>query len=122
MARILIADDDADIRDLVAFKLRHEGHDVVAVADGAAALDACQEEVPDLVILDVMMPGMSGLDAAREIRQDEALKHLPIIMLTARAQESDIDQGFQAGADDYVTKPFSPRELASRVNAVLARK
>ncbi|RYE74181.1 MAG: response regulator, partial [Myxococcales bacterium] len=90
--------------------------------DGAAALDACHEEVPDLVILDVMMPGMSGLDAARDIRQDEALKHLPIIMLTARAQESDIDQGFQAGADDYVTKPFSPRELASRVNAVLARK
>lgn len=122
MARIVIADDDPDIRELVAFKLRHEGHDITDVGDGAAAVAACVEQTPDLVILDVMMPGMSGLDAAREIRADEKLRTLPIIMLTARAQESDIEQGFQAGADDYVVKPFSPRELASRVNAVLARK
>lgn len=122
MARIVIADDDPDIRELVAFKLRHDGHDITAVGDGAAAVAACTSEPPDLVILDVMMPGMSGLDAAREIRADEGLRGLPIIMLTARAQESDIEQGFQAGADDYVVKPFSPRELASRVNAVLARK
>jgi len=121
MARIVIADDDADIRELVVFKLRHAGHDVVPVGDGSAAVEACQAQRPDLVILDVMMPGMSGLDAARAIRADESLAGLPIIMLTARAQESDIEQGFDAGADDYIVKPFSPRELASRVSAVLAR-
>jgi DNA-binding response OmpR family regulator len=117
----VIADDDADIRELVVFKLRHAGHDVVPVGDGAAAVDACTAQRPDLVILDVMMPGMSGLDAARAIRAEESLAGLPIIMLTARAQESDIEQGFDAGADDYIVKPFSPRELASRVGAVLAR-
>ena len=120
MARIVIADDDADIRELVVFKLRHDGHEVIPVGDGAAAVEACSSQDPDLVILDVMMPGMSGLDAARAIR-DESLASLPIIMLTARAQESDIEQGFEAGADDYVVKPFSPRELASRVGAVLSR-
>ena len=121
MARIVIADDDADIRELVVFKLRHGGHEVVPVGDGAAAVEACAAEKPDLVILDVMMPGMSGLDAARAIREEESLAGLPIIMLTARAQESDMEQGFAAGADDYVVKPFSPRELSSRVGAVLAR-
>lgn len=121
MAKIVIADDDADIRELVAFKLRHAGHEVVAVGDGTAAVEACDSERPDLVILDVMMPGMNGLDVARHIRADEALAGLAIILLTARAQESDIEQGFDAGADDYIVKPFSPRELASRVAAVLAR-
>lgn len=121
MAKIVIADDDADIRELVVFKLRHDGHEVAPVGDGAAAVEACVAERPDLVILDVMMPGMSGLDAARAIRADEATADLPIIMLTARAQESDIEQGFEAGADDYIVKPFSPRELASRVATVLQR-
>ncbi len=120
MARIVIADDDADIRELVVFKLRHGGHEVVPVGDGAAAVEACRHEKPDLVILDVMMPGMSGLDAARAPRQDPTMDGLPIIMLTARAQESDIEQGFEAGADDYVVKPFSPRELACAGRAVLA--
>ncbi len=117
-----MADDDGDIRDLVVFKLRQTGHDVLAVEDGAAAVEACQAEVPDLVILDLMMPGMSGLDAARALREQDATSALPIIMLTARAQETDIEQGFAAGADDYVVKPFSPRELAGRVDALLARK
>lgn len=120
MARIVIADDDADIRELVVFKLRHAGHEVVPVADGSAAVEACLNQRPDLVILDVMMPGMSGLDAARALRQEVSMDGVPIIMLTARAQESDIEQGFAAGADDYVVKPFSPRELASRVEAILA--
>lgn len=121
MARIVIADDDADIRELVVFKLRHAGHQVVPVSDGGAAVEASLSDRPDLVILDVMMPGMSGLEAARALRQEESMAGVPIIMLTARAQESDIEQGFEAGADDYVVKPFSPRELASRVEAVLAR-
>jgi DNA-binding response OmpR family regulator len=121
MARIVVADDDADIRDLVVFKLRQSGHDVHPVADGAAAVEQCQSVTPDLVVLDVMMPGMGGLDACRALRQDPALARVPVILLTARAQESDIEQGFDAGADDYVVKPFSPRELASRVSAVLQR-
>ncbi|MBO9519951.1 MAG: response regulator [Nocardioidaceae bacterium] len=119
MARIVIADDDADIRELVVFKLRHAGHEVQPVADGAAAVEACLANKPDLLILDVMMPGMSGLEAARAIRENPAMAGVPIIMLTARAQESDVEQGFDAGADDYVVKPFSPRELATRVAAVL---
>ncbi|HET6153389.1 MAG TPA: response regulator [Marmoricola sp.] len=122
MARIVIADDDADIRELVVFKLRHAGHEVLPVADGTAAVEACLAKTPDLVILDVMMPGMSGLEAARVLRADESMTGVPIIMLTARAQESDIEQGFEAGADDYVVKPFSPRELALRVGAVLGQE
>jgi two-component system response regulator MtrA len=121
VARILVADDDVDIRELVEFKLSTLGHDVVAVADGAAAIDACRAERPDLAVLDVMMPGVSGLDAIRAIRADPALADLPVILLTARAQESDVETGFDSGADDYITKPFSPRELASRVQALLSR-
>jgi two-component system response regulator MtrA len=121
VARILVADDDVDIRELVEFKLSTLGHDVVAVADGAAAIEACRAQRPDLAVLDVMMPGVSGLDAIRAIRADPALADLPVILLTARAQESDVETGFDSGADDYITKPFSPRELASRVQALLSR-
>jgi DNA-binding response OmpR family regulator len=121
MARILVADDDVDIRELVEFKLSTMGHDIVAVGDGAAAIDACMAEKPDLAVLDVMMPGVSGLDAIRAIRAEPALSDLPVILLTARAQESDVETGFDSGADDYITKPFSPRELASRVQALLSR-
>jgi two-component system, OmpR family, response regulator MtrA len=122
VARILVADDDVDIRELVEFKLTTMGHDIVAVGDGAAAIEACREEKPDLAVLDVMMPGVSGLDAIREIRADELLSDLPVILLTARAQESDVETGFDSGADDYITKPFSPRELAARVDALLATR
>ena len=121
MAKIVVADDDADIRDLVVFKLEQSGHDVVPVGDGAAAVEACREVRPDLAVLDVMMPGMSGFEACRERRSDPVLADIPVILLTARAQETDIEQGFNVGADDYVVKPFSPRELASRVAAVLQR-
>ncbi len=121
MARILVADDDVDIRELVEFKLSTMGHDIVAVGDGAAAIDACMAQKPDLAVLDVMMPGVSGLDAIRAIRAEPNLADLPVILLTARAQESDVETGFDSGADDYITKPFSPRELASRVQALLSR-
>ncbi|GAB2883699.1 response regulator transcription factor [Nocardioides pacificus] len=120
MARIVVADDDVDIRELVEFKLSTMGHDIVAVGDGAAALEACRNERPDLAILDVMMPGMSGLDAMKAIREDPDLAGLPVILLTARAQESDVENGLGSGADDYITKPFSPRELAARVDALVA--
>jgi len=121
VARILVADDDVDIRELVEFKLSTMGHEIVAVGDGAAAIEACRAEKPDLAVLDVMMPGVSGLDAIREIRADPTLSDLPVILLTARAQESDVETGFDSGADDYITKPFSPRELAARVEALLAK-
>ncbi len=121
MAKILVADDDVDIRELVEFKLSTMGHEIIAVGDGAAAVEACRADKPDLAVLDVMMPGVSGLDAIREIRADAALADLPVILLTARAQESDVETGFDSGADDYITKPFSPRELASRVQALLTR-
>ena len=121
MARILVADDDVDIRELVEFKLSTMGHEIVAVGDGAAAIDACLAQKPDLAVLDVMIPGVSGLDAIRAIRADPTLADLPVILLTARAQESDVETGFDSGADDYITKPFSPRELASRVQALLSR-
>ncbi len=122
MTAILVADDDVDIRDLVAFKLEQAGFDVTAVDNGLAALTAARIEPPDLVVLDVMMPGMSGIDVCRELRNDRTTSGLPIILLTARAQEGDVEVGFGAGADDYIVKPFSPRELVTRVEAVLARQ
>ena len=122
MSVILVAEDDDDLRDLVSYRLERDGHDVTAVPDGLAALEHLATQPADLVILDVMMPGMSGLDVARAIRADQRLASIPIILLTARTQESDVAQGYAAGADDYVGKPFSPRELSLRVGAVLARR
>jgi DNA-binding response OmpR family regulator len=119
---VLVAEDDSDIRDLLVFKLTRDGFDVVAVGDGNSALEAISGHRPDLVILDVMMPGMSGLEVCRRLRAEPATRSLPVILLTARAQESDVDRGFDIGADEYVTKPFSPRALLSRVHAVLARR
>lgn len=119
---ILVADDDRDIRDLVSFKLTQAGHRVIAVEDGAQALAQARENSIDLMVLDVMMPGLSGMDVTREVRGDPSLAGVPIILLTAKAQEVDVEAGFAMGADDYVAKPFSPRELVSRVQAVLARR
>ena len=121
MTAILVADDDTDIRDLVTFKLEQAGFKVTAVDNGLAALTAARDELPDLMVLDVMMPGMSGIDVCQELRRDSATATLPIILLTARAQEGDVEVGFGVGADDYIVKPFSPRELLNRVEAVLAR-
>jgi DNA-binding response OmpR family regulator len=121
VALIVVADDDVDIRDLVEFKLATLGHDVVSVADGSAAVSACREHRPDLAVLDVMMPGLTGLEAVRELRADAGLHHIPVILLTARAQQSDVQTGYDSGADDYITKPFSPKDLASRVEALLSR-
>ena len=111
-----------------ALELEREGRRVLHLELGEpdfppppAAVEACQASRPDLAVLDVMMPGVSGLDAIRAIRADPALADLPVILLTARAQESDVETGFDSGADDYITKPFSPRELAARVEALLSR-
>jgi two-component system phosphate regulon response regulator PhoB len=118
---VLVADDDADIRDLVAFKLEQAGLDVIAVEDGQAALEQARERRPTLAVLDVSMPGLSGIDVCRMLRADATTAGMLIIMLTARVQEQDVEGGFGAGADDYVTKPFSPRELVSRIQALLTR-
>ncbi|MFC4061860.1 response regulator transcription factor [Planomonospora corallina] len=121
MATILVAEDDADIRDLIVFKLEQIGHTVVPVGDGRSALSKAHDQAPDIVLLDVMMPGMSGIDVCRELRKDQQTAELPIILLTARAQERDVSVGLAAGADDYIVKPFSPRVLADRVQSVLTR-
>jgi DNA-binding response OmpR family regulator len=118
---VLVADDDADIRDLVAFKLEQAGFEVIAVEDGHTALEQAQTRRPTLAVLDVSMPGLSGIDVCRMLRADPATAGTLIIMLTARVQEQDVEGGFSAGADDYVTKPFSPRELVSRIQALLSR-
>ena len=119
--RILVADDDQDILDLVVFKLNQAGYEVVPVSDGIAALAAIEADPPRIAILDVMMPGLSGVDVLRKVRANEATKDLDVILLTARSRDSDIDVGFAIGANDYVIKPFSPRELVHRVGALLAR-
>ncbi|GIE99754.1 hypothetical protein Ari01nite_72190 [Paractinoplanes rishiriensis] len=118
---VLVADDDADIRDLVAFKLEQAGFEVIAVEDGETALEQARSRNPTLAVLDVSMPRMSGIDVCRMLRSDPATAGMLIIMLTARVQEQDVEGGFSAGADDYVTKPFSPRELVTRIQALLSR-
>jgi DNA-binding response OmpR family regulator len=119
---VLVADDDADIRDLVAFRLDRAGYEVVRAGDGQEALDLAREHRPDLAVLDVMMPKLTGYDVTRELRAKAATSRIPVILLTARVQEADVARGFEAGADDYVKKPFSPQELKARVQAVLGRR
>lgn len=121
MPTILVADDDVDIRELVLFKLQQAGFAVRLAADGPSALEALEQEMVDAALLDITMPGVSGLDVCRALRRDPAMAGTAVILLTASAQEPDVQAGFRAGADDYITKPFSPRELLSRVQAVLAR-
>jgi DNA-binding response OmpR family regulator len=121
MATILLAEDDADIRLLVTIKLTQAGHQVRGFGDGLSALADAREHAPDLAVLDIMMPGMSGLEVCQELRKDPATARIPVILLTALAQETDITAGLAAGADDYIVKPFSPRDFTVRVNAVLAR-
>jgi DNA-binding response OmpR family regulator len=121
MATVLLAEDDADIRFLVIFKLTQAGYQVRVFGDGLSAVADAREHPPDLAILDVMMPGMSGLEVCQELRKDPATANIPVIILTAMAQETDIAAGFAAGADDYIVKPFSPREFVVRVNAAPER-
>ncbi|MCC6147463.1 MAG: response regulator [Anaerolineaceae bacterium] len=119
MAKILIAEDEPDIRDLVAFTLRFAGHEVVAVTNGMEALLSTSEEMPDLVVLDVRMPQMTGYEACRRIKADPATRDIPVIFLSAKGQESEINEGLAAGAYDYLLKPFGPDELAQRIGELL---
>ena len=122
MTRILVVEDEPAIAELLAINLRHAGYEVALAADAAQAQAAVDRALPDLVLLDWMLPGQSGLALARLWRGDARTRPLPIIMLTARAEEADKLAGLDGGVDDYVTKPFSPKELLARVRAVLRRK
>ncbi len=120
-ARIMVVEDDKDIVELVRYNLEKDGYQVTASGDGATGLAQIRKSPPDLLILDLMLPKLSGLEICREIRRDDRLGRLPILMLTARGEEADRVVGLELGADDYVTKPFSPRELVARVKALLRR-
>jgi DNA-binding response OmpR family regulator len=119
---VLVADDDDDIRMLVTFRLERSGYEVVAARDGEQALDLALRHRPELAVLDLMMPKIDGYELTRRLRELDETRAMPVILLTARAQESDVARGFEAGADDYIRKPFSPQELRARVQAILGRR
>ncbi len=119
--KVLVADDEPDVLGLVTSNLRLAGFEVLESEDGVAALQRAREEMPDLLVLDLMLPGMSGLEVCRSLKADPVTAMIPIIMLTAKAEEIDRIVGLELGADDYVTKPFSPRELVLRAKGVLRR-
>ncbi|MGH9794991.1 MAG: response regulator [Candidatus Acidiferrales bacterium] len=121
MKRVLIIEDDRDIVELVRYNLAQEGFQVAAVGDGSSGLAQIRKSPPDLLILDLMLPKLSGLEICKAVRREQSLNRLPILMLTARGDESDRVVGLELGADDYVTKPFSPRELVARIKALLRR-
>lgn len=121
MARVLVTEDSQDIADLIRHFLEKAGHTVTVTTSGTDGLRHARSERPDLVILDLMLPGLDGLQVCRALRADPATAAIPIIMVTARAEEADRIRGLELGADDYITKPFSPRELAARVAALLRR-
>ena len=120
-AKLLLVEDDPALLELLEYRFRNEGYEVRATPDGDEALMLASEETPDLVILDWMIEGTSGIEVCRRLRRDKATSHVPIIMLTAREAEDDRIRGLDTGADDYLTKPFSPRELMARVAAVMRR-
>jgi phosphate regulon transcriptional regulator PhoB len=121
MPLITLVEDEPDILEVMTYNLKREGFDVVASSSGDTGLDLIREQKPDLVLLDLMLPWKSGLEICQELKNSKATRSIPIIMITAKSEESDIVLGLGMGADDYITKPFSPRELVARVRAVLRR-
>lgn len=119
--KVLVVDDEQDIRELIQYNLEKEGYSVHSVASGEEALDALQRNQPDAVVLDLMLPGVDGLALCKRLKQDSKTSTVPIVMLTAKSEDSDIVSGLELGADDYVTKPFSPKVLIARLRAVLRR-
>ncbi|MFT4212592.1 MAG: response regulator [Microbacterium sp.] len=119
MARILVVEDDADVAELIRFRLTASGHLVLVASDGEEGIVAARVDAPDLVILDWMMPRKNGIEVCTELRADARFERTRILMLTARAKEADIASAYAAGVDDYVTKPFSPRELLARVQRLI---
>jgi two-component system phosphate regulon response regulator PhoB len=119
---VLVVDDEEDIQELVRYNLVRNGFDVTVVGTGEEALESARAKVPDLILLDLMLPGIDGLEVCTVLKHEQKTAHIPIVMLTARGEESDVVAGLELGADDYITKPFSPRVLVARVKAVLRRK
>jgi CheY-like chemotaxis protein len=121
MAKILIAEDEQDIRDLITFTLRFAGHDVTAASNGAEAIELVEKTMPDLIMLDVRMPRMDGYEACEFIKAQEATKHIPVIFLSAKGQDTEVRAGLEVGATDYILKPFAPDKLTERVSEILAK-
>ena len=122
MARILIAEDEPDIRDLISFTLRFAGHEVIPTSNGEEALVSTQQELPDMVLLDVRMPRLSGYEVCERLKADAKTQAIPVVFLSAKGQESEIKAGLDLGAVDYILKPFSPDVLINRIQAVLIKK
>ena len=122
MAKILVAEDEKQIGDMIAFKLSNSGHQVVRAPDGEQALKLASRELPDLILLDAMMPGVSGFEVLRRLKGDSSLRAIPVIMVTAKGHERDVLNGLRGGAVDYIVKPFSLKELSARVELALRRE
>jgi len=121
MARILIAEDEPDIRDLVAFTLRFAGHEVTPTSNGEEAFQQASVVMPDLILMDVRMPKMTGYEACRAMKADPALRDIPVVFLSAKGQDSEIQTGMEAGAEEYLLKPFAPDQLKERIKEILAK-
>ena len=121
MTKILIAEDERDIRDLIAFSLKFGGFEVVLASNGVEAVERALAEVPDLILMDVRMPKMTGYEACRALKANPAMRNIPIVFLSAKGQESEIQQGVEAGAEEYILKPFAPDDLTKRIKGVLDR-
>lgn len=119
--KILVVEDESDILELIEYHLEREGYRTVTCQDGEAGLELAREEAPDLALLDLMLPGLDGIEVCRKLKEDPVTRAIPIIMVTAKGEESDVVLGLGVGADDYVAKPFSPKELLARIRAVLRR-
>ena len=119
MAKILIADDEKDIRELITFTLKFAGYDVVSYSNGEEALIAAPLEMPDLILMDVRMPRMTGYEACQKMKEDDRIKHIPVVFLSAKGQEAEIQTGLNVGATEYLLKPFAPDELIGRVKELL---
>jgi DNA-binding response OmpR family regulator len=122
MAKILVAEDEKQIADMISFKLTNGGHKVIRAQDGDQAIAMAAKELPDLILLDAMMPGLNGFEVLRRLKGDPALRSVPVIMVTAKGHERDVLSGLRGGAADYVVKPFSLKELAARVELALRRE
>jgi DNA-binding response OmpR family regulator len=121
MAKILIAEDERDIRDLITFSLGFAGYEVIAASNGEEAVSLARQEIPDLILMDVRMPSMTGYEACVIMKADAKLKDIPVIFLSAKGQDSEVQAGLQAGAADYLLKPFAPDQLTARIQMVLAQ-
>jgi CheY-like chemotaxis protein len=121
MAHILVAEDERDIRELIKFTLAFAGHKITEASNGEEAVQLAKQVLPDLILTDVRMPKMTGYEACRAIKDDEATQHIPVVILSAKGQDEEIDQGRDSGSDDYIVKPFAPDQLTARVAEILGR-